>query len=391
MKLLKLYFTLILTCLFLNLYSQSTWVDIAKAKSISEARTDIEVVLTTAHNLSYIRQNTSMVLIDIEKTYASAFVVKSVSPNTKLFEGQSFISKMRASIENNFEMNSKLGSEALVAGLDNATNSNGLLTSLINVHPVGAAVGNVLSIVNGFLEKKGVFLFIKKLFAPNYEKQIQAFEDDMAPYLNFYNSMDIHIENSIKTYDTYKSILASDGAKLESLFKQYLKTRNLFTGITNSTKQNLIDKINEIDIDNLTPIQYSSLYLDNNFKQLVHLSNEIKSAEISMSYNYLTFNKTALYHLVSWKNILLDNVLTQNNQSTDLKDIINTLENADIEITKQITQIEKLIKEREENQNNKLGEEILKMRINKGFFSPTNDFIEELKSNDTDIEKFINK
>lgn len=31
------------------------------------------------------------------------------------------------------------------------------------------------------------------------------------------------------------------------------------------------------------------------------------------------------------------------------------------------------------------------MRINKGFFSPTNDFIEELKSNDTDIEKFINK
>lgn len=371
--------------------AQSTWEEIAKARSISETVTDIQVVKTTAYNLTYIRQNTSMALIDIEKTKANSYMLKAISPNTELFEGESFINRMRSSVENNFEMNSKLGKEALAAGLDNATNSNGLLTSLINVHPVGAAVGNVLSVVNGFLEKKGVFLFIKKLFAPNYEKQIEDFEKEMAPYLDFYNSMDIHINNSIKTYDTYNSILASDGEKLESLFNQYSISRDGFTGKTNSNEQDLIDLLEDIDTDNLTPDEYLTLYSNEHFKSLVYLSNEIKKAEITMSYNYLTFNKAALYHLSSWKNILENNELTKENQSSDLKEIIKALDEANESINAQIKKIEQLLKEREENKNNKLGEEIFKFRLNESFFAPTVEIKNEIQLINPEIENFINK
>lgn len=288
-------------------------------------------------------------------------------------------------------MNSKLGKEALAAGLDNATNSNGLLTSLINVHPVGAAVGNILSVVNGFLEKKGVFLFIKKLFAPNYKKQIEDFEKEMAPYLGFYNSMDIHINNSIKTYDTYNSILASDGEKLESLFNQYSISRDGFTGKTNSNEQDLINLLEEIDTDNLTPDEYLNLYSNENFKSLVYLSNEIKKAEITMSYNYLTFNKSSLYHLSSWKNILENNELTKENQSSDLKEIIKALDEANKSINAQIKKIEKLLKDREENKNNKLGEEIYKFRLNESFFAPTVEIKNKFQLINPQIENFLNK
>lgn len=395
MKILLVFATVLL--IVLKIDSQSlTWEEIAAKRSLKEIENTKNLLNSIANSRLTMEQLWITQNISIEMTLASDYITLSVSPNTKIFGNESFFDKMKKSAISRFETNSNLGKEALAAGLDNATNSNGLITSILKVSPVGAAVSSVFSVVNGFLEKKGVFLFFKKLFAPNYQAQIASFEKDLAPYLSFYGNIESIINNSISTHETFKKIINSDVTELQNLNAEFLSLRDKVTMKVNSSDNDLVEFINHnLTFTTITPEQYFK-YIDNEeLHKLIHVSESMKRKDIDLGYHFLTYTTEMEKSYSDWLDLLKNNELTKNNiGSGDLHKIVTNLERASAAITTLNAQLKSTIKERDNNNNeasDKIKKQIIDFNLNSSFFAPNESNMKNLLKTHSEMIKYIKK
>lgn len=329
-----------------NYAETQTWVDIARMRSETEIKEGKEVLLSIAYNLTYIEKQTAFELIDIEKTIADTYIIESINQDAKIFEGKSFNDLMNEYMLEYLKMNTKLEKDELAAGLDSATNANGLFTYILNFKPVGEDVGSALSVANNFLEEQGIFTFTQKVYAPSSEKHINKFHEGLSSYLLFYNNLYDIIERYKNSYITFQPVLLSDSKELNNLLIKYEAERNKLLESNINPQDNLISYIQRISTTNISAPQYMDFINNEPLQNLIKISKQIKEKEKYMSRNYLSLKKSELNSIDNLKSLLDTSSVTLKKQSRELKKIINALDSATITISSQVTTLEDIIEEK---------------------------------------------